>query len=88
MVSLLLKDLALLAGRLFDLEQSGKSTVELEDHGDKAKAKNSFGVIMQILILDIVFFGLGHHCRRLADNKWVIIIAVLLSFSSSCFSMP
>ena len=79
------KDLALLAGGLFLIWKAVKeihSTVELEDHGDQAKAKNSFfGVVMQILILDIVFsLDSVITAVGLTDNKWVIIIAVLFSF--------
>jgi len=79
------KDLALLAGGLFLIWKAVKeihSTVELEDHGDERKAKSSFfGVVLQILILDVVFsLDSVITAVGLTDNKWVIIVAVLLSF--------
>ena len=79
------KDLALLAGGLFLIWKAVKeihATVELEDHDDKRKAKSSFfGVVLQILILDIVFsLDSVITAVGLTDNKWVIIVAVLFSF--------
>ena len=79
------KDLALLAGGLFLIWKAVKeihSTVELEDHGDERKAKNSFfGVVFQILILDVVFsLDSVITAVGLTNNKWVIIVAVLFSF--------
>ena len=79
------KDLALLAGGLFLIWKAVKeihSTVELEDHGDERKAKSSFfGVVLQILILDVVFsLDSVITAVGLTDNKWVIIVAVLFSF--------
>ena len=79
------KDLALLAGGLFLIWKAVKeihSTVELEDHGDEQKAKNSFfGVVFQILILDVVFsLDSVITAVGLTNNKWVIIVAVLFSF--------
>ena len=79
------KDLALLAGGLFLIWKAVKeihATVELEDHADEQKAKSSFfGVVLQILILDVVFsLDSVITAVGLTDNKWVIIIAVLFSF--------
>lgn len=79
------KDLALLAGGLFLIWKAVKeihSTVELEDHGAGHKAKSSFfGVVLQILILDVVFsLDSVITAVGLTDNKWVIIVAVLFSF--------
>ena len=79
------KDLALLAGGLFLIWKAVKeihATVELEDHDDKRKAKSSFfGVVLQILILDVVFsLDSVITAVGLTDNKWVIIVAVLFSF--------
>ena len=79
------KDLALLAGGLFLIWKAVKeihSTVELGDHGDERKAKSSFfGVVLQILILDVVFsLDSVITAVGLTDNKWVIIVAVLFSF--------
>ena len=79
------KDLALLAGGLFLIWKAVKeihSTVELEDHGDERNAKISFfGIVSQIVILDIVFsLDSVITAVGLTDNKWVIIIAVLFSF--------
>lgn len=79
------KDLALLAGGLFLIWKAVKeihATVELEDHADEQKAKSSFfGVVLQILILDVVFsLDSVITAVGLTDNKWVIIVAVLFSF--------
>ena len=89
LVSLLLEGLGPACGRVvFDLESSQEihSTVELEDHGDQAKARQFFGVIMQILILDIVFSGLGHHCRRANRQQMGDHHRYCSRSSSSCFS--
>ena len=84
------RDLALLAGGLFLIWKAVKeihATVELSDHESDAKVKDSFvGVITQIVILDIVFsldsviMAVG-----LTENRWVIIVAVLLSFTVILF---
>lgn len=79
------KDIALLAGGLFLIWKAIKeihSTVELEDHGNERKAKTTFfGVVFQILILDVVFsLDSVITAVGLTNNKWVIIVAVLFSF--------
>jgi predicted tellurium resistance membrane protein TerC len=79
------KDLALIAGGLFLIWKAVTeihSTVELEDHEDNRNAKKSFfGVVSQIVILDIVFsLDSVITAVGLTNNKWIIIVAVLFSF--------
>lgn len=75
------KDLALIAGGLFLIWKAVTeihSTVELEDHEDNRNAKKSFfGVVSQIVILDIVFsLDSVITAVGLTSNKWIIIVAV------------
>lgn len=84
------RDLALLAGGLFLIWKAVKeihTTVELSDHETNAKAKDTFvGVISQIVILDIVFsLDSVITAVGLTENRWVIIVAVLLSFTVILF---
>ena len=84
------RDLALLAGGLFLIWKAVKeihATVELSDHESDAKVKDSFvGVITQIVILDIVFsLDSVITAVGLTENRWVIIVAVLLSFTVILF---
>ena len=84
------RDLALLAGGLFLIWKAVKeihTTVELSDHETNAKAKDTFvGVISQIVILDIVFsLDSVITAVGLTENRWVIIVAVLLSFAVILF---
>ena len=84
------RDLALLAGGLFLIWKAVKeihATVELSDHETNAKAKDTFvGVITQIVILDIVFsLDSVITAVGLTENRWVIIVAVLLSFTVILF---
>ena len=84
------RDLALLAGGLFLIWKAVKeihATVELSDHESDAKAKDTFvGVITQIVILDIVFsLDSVITAVGLTENRWVIIVAVLLSFTVILF---
>lgn len=84
------RDLALLAGGLFLIWKAVKeihATVELSDHESNAKAKDTFvGVITQIVILDIVFsLDSVITAVGLTENRWVIIVAVLLSFTVILF---
>ena len=84
------RDLALLAGGLFLIWKAVKeihTTVELSDHESSAKAKDTFvGVITQIVILDIVFsLDSVITAVGLTENRWVIIVAVLLSFTVILF---
>ena len=84
------RDLALLAGGLFLIWKAVKeihATVELSDHETNAKAKDTFvGVITQIVILDIVFsLDSVITAVGLTENRWVIIVAVLLSFAVILF---
>lgn len=84
------RDLALLAGGLFLIWKAVKeihATVELSDHESNAKVKDSFvGVITQIVILDIVFsLDSVITAVGLTENRWVIIVAVLLSFTVILF---
>ncbi len=79
------KDLALIAGGLFLIWKAVMeihSTVELEDHEENRSVKSSFfGIVSQIVILDIVFsLDSVITAVGLTDNKWVIIVAVLFSF--------
>lgn len=78
------RDLALLGGGLFLIWKALKeihATVELEHHESKARVKDTFlGVITQIVILDVVFsLDSVIAAVGLTDNRWVIIVAVLLS---------
>lgn len=84
------RDLALLAGGLFLIWKAVKeihATVELSDHESDANVKDSFvGVITQIVILDIVFsLDSVITAVGLTENRWVIIVAVLLSFAVILF---
>ena len=84
------RDLALLFGGLFLIWKAVKeihATVELEHHESKTQAKDTFfGVITQIVILDIVFsLDSVITAVGLTDNRWVIIVAVLLSFAVILF---
>ena len=84
------RDLALLAGGLFLIWKAVKeihATVELSDHESNAKVKDSFvGVITQIVILDIVFsLDSVITAVGLTENRLVIIVAVLLSFTVILF---
>ena len=84
------RDLALLVGGLFLIWKAVKeihATVELEHHESKTKAKDTFfGIITQIVILDIVFsLDSVITAVGLTDNRWVIIVAVLLSFAVILF---
>ena len=84
------RDLALLVGGLFLIWKAVKeihATVELEHHESKTKIKDTFfGVITQIVILDIVFsLDSVITAVGLTDNRWVIIVAVLLSFAVILF---
>ena len=84
------RDLALLAGGLFLIWKAVKeihATVELSDHESDANVKDSFvGVITQIVILDIVFsLDSVITAVGLTENRWVIIVAVLLSFTVILF---
>ena len=79
------KAIALMSGGLFLIWKAVTeihSTVELEDHEGNRNAKKSFfGVVSQIVILDIVFsLDSVITAVGLTDNKWVIIVAVLFSF--------
>ena len=80
------RDLALLSGGLFLIWKAVKeihATVELSHHESNAKAKDTFaGVITQIVILDIVFsLDSVITAVGLTENRWVIIVAVILSFA-------
>ena len=84
------RDLALLGGGLFLIWKAVKeihATVELSNHESNAKAKDTFfGVISQIVILDIVFsLDSVITAVGLTENRWVIIVAVLLSFAVILF---
>ena len=63
------------------------ATVELSHHESNAKAKDTFaGVITQIVILDIVFsLDSVITAVGLTENRWVIIVAVILSFAVILF---
>lgn len=88
-LDLSVRDWILIIGGLFLLYKAVKeihNTVELKDeHIDEAKAlkKNTFSsVITQIVLLDIVFsIDSVITAIGLTDQVWVIITAVLLSFS-------
>lgn len=80
------RDLALLSGGLFLIWKAVKeihATVELSHYKSDAKVKDTFfGVITQIVILDIVFsLDSVITAVGLTENRWVIIIAVILSFA-------
>ena len=80
------RDLALLSGGLFLIWKAVKeihATVELSHHESNAKTKDTFaGVITQIIILDIVFsLDSVITAVGLTENRWVIIVAVILSFA-------
>tara|TARA_B100001093_G_scaffold509431_1_gene573412 strand:+ start:203 stop:925 length:723 start_codon:yes stop_codon:yes gene_type:complete len=84
------RDLALLTGGLFLIWKAVKeihATVELSDHENNANAKDTFfGVITQIVILDVVFsLDSVITAVGLTENRWVIIVAVLLSFTVILF---
>ena len=79
------RDIALIAGGLFLIWKAVKeihTTVELEHHETKNKAKASLGgIIFQIVILDIVFsLDSVITAVGLTNNQWIIITAVLSSF--------
>ncbi len=85
--SLSIRDILLLAGGMFLLWKAVReihATIELrdEDHASSERGyKSFFGVIMQIVLLDIVFSvdsvitAIG-----LTDKIWIIVISVMLSF--------
>ena len=80
------RDIALLSGGLFLIWKAVKeihATVELSHHESTATVKDTFtGVITQILILDVVFsLDSVITAVGLTDNRWVIIVAVILSFA-------
>lgn len=84
------RDLALLGGGLFLIWKAVKeihATVELSHHKQNSSAKDTFfGVITQIVILDIVFsLDSVITAVGLTENRWVIIVAVLLSFTVILF---
>ncbi len=84
------RDLALLSGGLFLIWKAVKeihATVELSHHESNAKTKDTFaGVITQIVILDIVFsLDSVITAVGLTENRWVIIVAVILSFAVILF---
>ncbi|MDG0964154.1 MAG: TerC family protein [Opitutales bacterium] len=79
------RDIALIVGGLFLIWKAVKeihTTVELEHHETKNKAKASLGgIIFQIVILDIVFsLDSVITAVGLTNNQWIIITAVLSSF--------
>lgn len=92
-LDLSIRDWILIIGGLFLLYKAVKeihNTVELKDeHIDEAKAakKNTFSsVITQIVLLDIVFsIDSVITAIGLTDEVWVIITAVILSFSVLLF---
>jgi len=84
------RDLALLAGGLFLIWKAVKeihATVELSHQENNTKVKDTFfGVITQIVILDVVFsLDSVITAVGLTENRWVIIIAVILSFAVILF---
>ena len=84
------RDLALLGGGLFLIWKAVKeihATVELSHQKQNKSAKDTFfGVITQIVILDIVFsLDSVITAVGLTENRWVIIVAVLLSFTVILF---
>jgi predicted tellurium resistance membrane protein TerC len=84
------RDIALLAGGLFLIWKAVKeihATVELSHQENNTQAKDTFfGVITQIVILDIVFsLDSVITAVGLTENRWVIITAVILSFAVILF---
>lgn len=84
------RDIALLAGGLFLIWKAVKeihATVELSHQENNTQAKDTFfGVITQIVILDIVFsLDSVITAVGLTENRWIIITAVILSFAVILF---
>lgn len=91
-LSFSIRDLILLAGGMFLLWKAVREihhTIELIDEQPSSKAgnyKNYFGVISQIVLLDIVFsIDSVITAIGLTNKIWIIVSSVLVSFAALLF---